>query len=111
MYDINELINMWIIDTPYPHTNDQIILDNKQINDDVLIRLKNILSHVFESGDYIRKKHLILITEDSSSNDIKKIFADIRKDLVNKFSAENKEISESSYVKLINILIYNYFVH
>ena len=109
--NINKLIEQWIILTPYPHIDDDVILKNIPNGCDKLEILKKILSHVFEFDGIVRKKYLSVTTMDSSNTEIKEIFDNIRKDLGQLLLAENNEITIESYYKLIDVLIYNCYMH
>lgn len=107
METINELIDKCILDTPYPHIN-----MNALEHDGKLVKQFNtVIMHIFESAKYVREEYMTKITQSSSNDNIKDIFSEIRRDLCKKFLTENNEISERSYIKLINILIYNCYMH
>lgn len=109
--DFDMLIQEWIIDAPYPHIDDQKILSKDEISEDMVAVLRNHLYHIFESENYVRNHYLGSITTNSSNEEIKNVFNAIRIDLGNKFFEEDNSISKKSYEKMINVLIYNCFVH
>ena len=106
MNSLNDLIDKCVIEKPFPHIN-QCELENSNIKDD----FNSLVIHVFEFYDYVLDKYISKITKDTTNESIKNIFMEIRSDLCNKLIFENKEITESSYIKLINLLIYNCYMH
>ena len=107
MKTINEVIDKCILDTPYPHVK----MDSFEQDGKLVEEFNDVLLHVFESANYVREKYMTKITFTSSNDNIKDIFNEIRKDLCEKFLEENNNISEKSYIKLINVLIYNCYMH
>lgn len=111
MEDINIIIDLWVIENPYPHIENQKILECYNDAQNIIKRLMDLLNHIFEESDFVRREFKKYLNENSSNNEIKDIFNNIRKELSNKFFQENNSISLQSYEKLINILIYNCYIH
>ncbi|MBE6351985.1 MAG: hypothetical protein E7060_03440 [Treponema bryantii] len=109
--NINQLIELWVINTPYPHVDDENIIKNVPNGNQLLCELKKILYQVFEFENIVRGEYLSLITPGNTNEEIKAIFEKIRQTLLPKLITRDRDISNESYIKLIDILIYNCFMH
>ena len=109
--NINQLIDLWAVNTPYPHVDDEKILNNISNGNEVLCKLNKLLQQVFEYENIVRSEYLSLITSESTNEEIKVFFEKIRKTLLTKLRKKNENISKESYIRLIDVLIYNCFMH
>lgn len=109
--DINQLIELWVINIPYPHVDDEKIIKNIQNGNELVCTLKKLLQQVFEYENMVRNEYLSLISSKSTNEEIKNVFKKIRQDLLTKLTKNDQNISKESYIKLIDILIYNCFMH
>lgn len=111
MIGIDDYIKEWYMDYPYPHTNDITIINKYENNKEILTELNKLWSHIWDSSALVREKYLSKILNRKSNDEILKVFEEIKEDLSNFYLSENNEISKESYLKLINVLIYNCFMH
>lgn len=93
MEDINNLIDLWVIENPYPHFENQKILECYKDGQKILKELMDLLNHIFAESDFVRNEFKKSISENSTNDEIKDIFNNVRKNLSDKFFQENNSIS------------------
>lgn len=109
--NINQIIEKWVSNIPYPHVNDDEIIKKVPDGNELISILRKILQQVFEYEHIVRSEYLSSISTESTNEEIKEVFEKIRKTLLTKLIKKDENISKESYLKLINVLIYNCFMH